>query len=509
MGNTSSTKNIDLFHKVVLSKLDNSQCYTVDDIVGDVSNDTTTNTTNIAKDTYNLSYEKVYHTATKQTVANWFKNIGLNMLSSSKIKDFDTQWRNNTHSTTDLYDFFKESFANIDMFNESMTDELLSLLPQQLLKFILTKGFAAHLLEYDQETKSYYVDLLHMIKYDVRDGLMPYGAKMVLTELFEIKYIAIPFKPTVKESHYTSYTKYTILKNNEVCRMTTHCSEFKLAYNVFISSLVARVTIIDHAVHCHMINAGNMLYMTMQKMLDKKIVALLKPFLYKTQEVNENAFDILINKRGLLVRVFAFTPDALQLFIKDGIQKHRLRYKSLSDTIKLNNMKPRLTPFYKDALAYEQVIKDFVTKYVNKSNPTISNGFVRQYNKMIPGILKNNNDTVENLITVLTNHIFVVSFWHEHVGALHHYVMNPRLVKTKVHKTNSSAPYDSIQNSYQNINLALLTSTVKMPKMTDDLHKTQRPEYVSLMIEFVDNLKKLKFECKHLRPDLLECSVSL
>ena len=83
-------------------------------------------------------------------------------------------------------------------------------------------------------------------------------------------------------------------------------------------------------------------------------------------------------------------------------------------------------------------------------------------------------------------------------------LFHPKIIKTKVYKNHPNSQFDSKQNTIQNIHLALVTSIISMPKITDELNPNS-----SAFENFRNNLKNIQLECSHLAPELLECSISL
>ena len=243
----------------------------------------------------------------------------------------------------------------------------------------------------------------------------------------------------------------------------------------------------------------NVSHVKLTRNINLNLKKILKIFLYKTSEINNSALDILINKGGIVDRVFGFKRNALEVYIKNCVYSfNAMDIIPNDDKVNIIN-----TPFNRDALKFWNVIGDFVENFINEIQPVYNiHDLLNDIN--IPGLIKYDLSDVENLKKLLTFHIFVVSFWHEHIGNMSMYVLNPKLIKTKVHYNYPCSEFDSKQNTMQNIHLALVTSIISMPKITDQLNSKS-----DAFIKLKDNLNNIKMECMHLSPELLECSISL
>ena len=159
----------------------------------------------------------------------------------------------------------------------------------------------------------------------------------------------------------------------------------------------------------------------------------------------------------------------------------------------------------------QETTRRFVTEIMTKNNYAyldIYNRFKEFYYQLID----DNKSTLDNFITIITFHIFTVSFWHEHVGNMSIYVLNPTIIKSKVTKKHPHSVNETQQNYIQNAHLALLTSIVSMPKINEDLHLTisddsQNNHLIECFKNYQDRLNNLKLN--YFSVDLLECSVSL
>lgn len=499
---------LDSFHKLFLMFTSNTKSvdYKIQDIINDINKKHYFQVVNVSKLLLDLDHYPLYHIAINNGYLKNMEDQLVGSLSVLKVKDICEQYNDIRDINQYLNYYFKKQLENpyLDLYKQ-FTNTLLNMNHEIFLKFLVTEGMASHLLKYNKDNDTYYIDLLYMYKYNVRKGLLPYGAFIEFDNDLKVKFIKLPFNP-----HVTDYEVKQITHNCETI-FTPQNNKWLLAYNIFISTLICYITVVEHATKCHFILAGTINYWNhTNKNLNVNIINLLKPFLYMTSHINSAAVMILINQGGFVHRLFSFTYESFKKLMADTITNYS--YANISK-IKKDNGITIDTPFYHDAINMWNIIENFVSEYVNAIN--IENDVELSLDEIIsviPSMVDKNKTAKENIITVLTAHIFNVSFWHEHIGNMTMYVLNPQILKTKVYYTYPFSLFDTKQNTIQNINLALLTSNITMPKITDDIWRTQiynNFQYREIFDNFQKNLSETKFLCKHLVPELLECSVSL
>lgn len=437
---------------------------------------------------------KVYHLIDKdkKTIRKRLNNFILKCLCKLPIYDYSQQFLNITEYENTMNYYFRDVLLKKQVvYYKNVANELSMMSPRQLCVYMATNGPAAHLLKYNEIDDEYVVDLSYMVNLEVRKGLLKYGAKLILSNEYDVKYIIVSDGNQIYAPYDTNW---------------------QYAYNIFISSLITHITLYDHAIVSHFLVANNMA-VAQHKFSSNvcyDLLNMLNPFLYKTLDVNESALKILVNKRGLIYRVFGLTEKATEKYMK--YMMDYAKYDGLLECVYKSKIDgSKLTPFHKDAILFWTTVENFVIKYIDAifGENKIYNvdEFVDFFENKIT--LNNELNVKEKLIKILTSHIFVVSFWHEYVGNMTPYVLHPKIIKTKVYAEYPNAVYESKQGAVQSANLALLTSIIDMPKITDYLGKNQNKQYTQLWEEFQESMINMEFETCHFYSDLIECSISL
>ena len=502
--------HLDLYHRLLMAfpgKYKGAD-YKIEDIINDMDKKSETSVINVTKTIMHADDFPLYHVSEPSRLMKKMRDYILTSLCHLKIQDICDQYNNSSDINLRLNTYFKKELDNEKLtYYVTLSKQLSEMNNEEFLYFLITKGMAAHLLKYNKEKNMYFIDLIHMYNYTVRKGLLPYGAYVEFDENLKVKFIKLPFSV-----HILNHSVVDITHNHEsYYAHAENNNRWIMAYNVLISTLASYVTVVEHATRCHFIMAGTINYWNHQnKDMNINILNLLKPFLYRTSDINTMAVEVLINEGGLASRLFSFTTKSFNNLMIDTLKN--FTYSDIYKIKKDNNVEID-TPFYADAINIWNIIHNFVCEFLKISK--IENVPMDSFNEIIsviPTIFDKNKTTYENLIIILTVHIFNVSFWHEHIGNMSMYVLHPKIVKTKIFLNNPFALVDTKQDTVQNINLALLTSSTSMPKIIDDLWKTQtynKHEYRTVFDNFQKQLLEAKISCSHLDPKLLECSVSL
>lgn len=479
---------LDLFHKIITFPQIKEQEYTIDDIIND---EPIVNFHN-----FKVGGDFIYH-VNDRADSNRIVSFILQLLAKLPITDIDKQWESEEIAKREITKYFGKVMNNDKLlFYKALSENVGLLSQEQFLKLLVTEGMAVHLAEYNDEKEEWCVDLSYMSCYSVREGLLPYGAKLVMTPDFDVKYIELGYDLDNDNDKVSEGIK----------RYGVGETKWQMAYNVFTSSLITHVTIVDHAVRCHFILAGGMLSAVQENTmkLNSDLVRFIRPFLYRTGDINGAALDILINPGGIVSRLFSFTCQGLEQFFNDS-------YKKYSFIHPLERVDSRLK-FYKDSKKLYDCIEQFVKEMISAIFPDEVNNismFFLDINQKIPGIVDRSLSNYDNLVRIVTSHIYNVSMWHEQIGNVTWYLLNPKLIRVKPYISQSDAQMESEQNSIQNCFLALTTSIISMPKLNDQLWRTHRGKFKDIFCKFKKELDKLCFESDHFTVDLLECSVSL
>ena len=491
---------IDLFTEIIIyvtkNRLDGVS-YTVDDILKESME---------SKEAKIEENDDLKIVKLESTVGGFDFNKTLNrMLSCLPITDLDKRCREDERRIIEKY-FPKVLENNLFLQNQKQSYDLEKKSEVEMLKFVATHGIGAHLLQrrvikdvYESYVE-HHIDLLFLSQFKVRKQLIPYGAKLILDENFDVKKIVTNSR----------IDRGKLVKKRLVCIPTS--LNFRFAYNLFMASLLMHETVYNHALQCHYKVSGNILaaYYRNRDKMPKNIKNFFLPFLYKTQEVNDRAYEILTNEGGLVSRIFGLSTS--------GLRKY---YDYVCDSFIYQSPKEMscaTTPLKKDLLEYWFLYKNFTDKLVEKVKDEITDtawlvDFNSYLRKFTHGLILPKNDIFANLKRVMTALMFNASAWHEYVGNVSRYLIDPEITSCKLFKSKPNLVYDTEQNYIQAIFLASITSVQNMPKISDDLWKLQTDKVKDIWKELQNTLKSKEFkdelETEYLDPEVLECSVSL
>jgi hypothetical protein len=442
---------------------------------------------------------------------DWGKTLS-KVFSMLPIQDIDKDCHENEEQIINKY-FPKVLENELFLKNKNQAHDLEKKSEVEMLEFIATEGIGAHLLMKNEENEGYNIDLRFLSQFEVRRGLIPYGAKLILNEDYKLSSIITSCHITedVVGCGETKMKKKIVEEDTEYF---VGGDNWRFAYNIFMASLLMHETVFNHAIECHFKIAGHVLAScfrykdTMPKILYDFIV----PFLYRTQEVNDRAYDILVNEGGLVHRIFAFTKKGLNDYYQHVCDN--FEYKTPPE------MTCADTPLKQDLLQYWDLFDGFVSECFDKMEPELNknvawnNDFIKYLYKRSKGLTSLKLTLKENMKRVLTSLVFNSSVWHEYIGNVSRYLIDSNITSCKVFASKPNLVHDTEQNYVQAIFLAAITSVQNMPRINDDLWKTQSDqEMAELWKKFQMDLNSDEFISKlktdYLHPDILECSVSL
>jgi hypothetical protein len=168
---------------------------------------------------------------------------------------------------------------------------------------LATQGLGAHRLEH-MDGDIYALDLRFLRDYAVRPGFEPYGGRLRLRLAggqWRIEAIDLGDRECIPEDE-----------------------DWWLSKLIVRSSLVAYVTIIDHALDAHVMTSGPHLIAASRSLpADHPIRRLLAPFHFNTGTVDLAAVELLLQEKRLFHRMFAFTWEAQNQLYARGIREYR------------------------------------------------------------------------------------------------------------------------------------------------------------------------------------------
>jgi hypothetical protein len=353
------------------------------------------------------------------------------------------------------------------------------------LAFVCTNGIAAHLVVSvdgvgnpvdDQDTlhDRQVVDLRFLRKYSVRKGYRPYGARLHLRGL--------------RATHIE-------LNSGRIVGVAE-------GYNQFMATLIAFVTVAHHAVGTHFCESGrvNAAFSEQWHTLPSDFVSLLRVFLFNTSKVNSRALNILTCRGGIVSRLFAFTEEGLQEFIRDSFTHF-----NPSD---LWNFHER-TNVAADARNFREVLSRFVNWTVDAMFP---DNIPHRVKKFVSSVQQSDHCVArrprDKLVKMLNHFIFSVTFGHEYIGNMSLYILDPRACPVKVHQ-GQPLPMQNKRDTYQSSFLALFTQAVRMPTIVDNLYLSQPRQYHVIWKKWQQEMMRLEASCWSLDIRNIECAVSL
>jgi hypothetical protein len=317
---------------------------------------------------------------------------------------------------------------------------------------------------------------------------------------------------------------------------------------VWRSSFFAYVTICDHLIVTHMIEC-NAFVSASRKCLptDHPLRLFIKPFTYHTVSVNYQAAVSLINRRGLVHRIWAFDYDEF-LKLCDYIStnyKFRLLTEFISPSMspeKNNKSKEewdKVYPIYNDVKNFWKIIQRYVAKFFeinynlrveidddhqeNKSDDKLPvdsyiTDFIDELCKQlgIPGIT-----SLKRFVDVLSQLIADSTGIHEHVGQVSDYLIDPTFIGAKLQ---AGKQIQNIQTYTQILILGVVTG-LRMPGILEDWghliqHKQYYKENFKNYQDFKNELRKLsedieyrnkkrRYPFQSFNPKYIECSASV
>ncbi|UJR18088.1 hypothetical protein I4U23_004988 [Adineta vaga] len=317
---------------------------------------------------------------------------------------------------------------------------------------------------------------------------------------------------------------------------------------VWRSSFFAYVTICDHLIVTHMIECNAFVTATRKCLpVDHPLRSFLKPFTYHNISVNYQAAMSLVNRRGLVHRIWAFDYDEF-LKVCDYIStnyKFRLLPEFISPSMfpKGDAEKKewdKVYPIYLDIKEFWRIIQQYVANFfeitynlhididdeqveTNLSDDKLPvdsymMNFIDDLCKQlgIPGIT-----SLKRFVDVLSQLIADSTGIHEHVGQISGYMIDPRFIGAKLQE---GKEMQNIQTYTQILILTVVTG-LRMPGLLEDWshlieHDQNYQKNLKNYQEFKNDLRNLskdidqrnktrKYPFQSFNPRFIECSASV
>jgi hypothetical protein len=291
------------------------------------------------------------------------------------------------------------------------------------------------------------------------------------------------------------------------------------------------VTLVNHLLYCHFTEANALATATPLLPADHPLRVFLKPFTYNTITVNAKAGMFLINKNGLVHRIWALEYD--QIMKACSIYNAAYRFRTLPEYVHPSMRDPAIIddatfPYRRDSNDYWKVVRSYVSEFLKIHYPSPDSLFEDQKLMLFIASLKTvigelPVETFEGFVDVVAQLIVNVTGIHEQVGNISPYCLSPTDLGCKLQE---GKYMQNVQTYTQLLSLVVMTG-LKMPWLNDDWNHLIRkdsphyPENIQAYRNFKKNLLTLqqdinyrnvnerKYHFHSFNPEKLELSVSV
>jgi hypothetical protein len=434
------------------------------------------------------------------------KKAFVKLLSSCAfpVQDINNQFSSNQAAVAFREKFFPDLPAANVLYADMTTDAALSQLAFSGLGCHYTKEEKNSLWHNGTELAYRYVsDFSALESVPVRSGYERYGA---------IGYFSADLKPV---AIYWSHMDRFVVPSEK---------DWEHAKLVWRSTSVLQVTLVDHLVKLHLVEANSFCNLIRKRLSPSHpLRVFFKPFTYQTVTVNTRAALSLLNERGLAHRIWAFDYNDIATVIDKEVATYKFR--------PLNDLKPLpkgVRPLDDDLSKYWEITHEFVSGFfafnLDLNTDRELNAFCDElFNELRVG-KPAEGDRAETLIAVLTHLICAVTCWHEHIGHLSDYVQDPVSIATKLDRTQGDI--QTVQTYTQLLALVSVTG-FHMPGILEDWSHlipdttdSQLNRNIDLYFDFKEKLLALSEEvdkrnartsmpCNSFNARNIQCSVSV
>lgn len=307
-----------------------------------------------------------------------------------------------------------------------------------------------------QEGEAFVSSFEFMSKYEVRDGLIPYGGAVYLTaqgKATRIRLHGKDVRPGDKEWAHASF--------------------------VYRSSSLVWTTLSDHVFRCHYVFLNPILLATKRLLaLSNPLRHFIAPFHYRTAAINNGGALTLAPPGGMFHRTTGFGWDTLRHVYDDCV--NMFHFETFEAGVKRRGVHPdqlgpdavKIFPYSTDGMEFAKRVHAFVDDAFATS-PGLKGLLGPEYrattqrwwdaiSASYPGGLPALTD--ETLRDLLAQVIVTVTAFHEHVGNVSQYLVNPSLAAGKLWPNQTIADQ---QASLQLCVVACITG-LPMPKLMED-----------------------------------------
>lgn len=372
------------------------------------------------------------------------------------------------------------------------------------------QGLGAHHLARigeNHEEEVFAVSFEHMSQYAVRDGIDRYGGEAILGVDGTLRRIR--------------------LRGEDVRAGDSGWAHAQFAFR---SASLVWTTLADHVFHGHFVLANAFLISTKRYLkLDHPLRSFCAPFHYRTGSINNGGVGTLVPKGGMFHRTTAFQWSALLDVYNDCVAEYV--FETFPDELRRKGVHPdsmedpeSVYPYGADGVRYWDCVAGFVQDAFDSSTAMQEVlGSRREetaqwwdaQSSLLPGGLPELSQ--QSLQDYLAHVIFTVTGFHQHVGSVAAYVLDPSLCSGK---TYAHATICDMQTSGQLGVVACITG-MAMPKlqgnfshlMPDDGAKEAegrfRKSLTVLQTEIDARNERRQLAHNTFSPRALACSISI
>ncbi|HWZ89637.1 MAG TPA: lipoxygenase family protein [Polyangiaceae bacterium] len=325
------------------------------------------------------------------------------------------------------------------------------------IELVALSGLGAHRLEpleRDPDGAAHVVDLSWMHGFPVRAGLQRYGAAAYFSDSGKLLRI------------YTAHDdrhRYPGTEGWEEAKWRWKCALF------------VGTTVSDHLGSVHLMLSNLLVTATREQLPpDHPMRRLLKPYEFRTVAINYDAGLVLAPEGGVAHRAFGFSYEGHVQCLLHATRT--TRYSTFPETI----AKKRVAalgdrfPYATDGLALWHTIRAFVAEYSGvfyRPGELSADSALRRWwlalSRSRPALGFEPLSTDAQLIDLLTQFMFVVTGFHEHVGGVAEYVLDPTFMAGKIRAGQSMA---DVQSTVQVLLLLAATGFKQPPLLGDYTH---------------------------------------
>jgi len=296
--------------------------------------------------------------------------------------------------------------------------------------------------------------------------------------------------------------------------------------------MIVGVTLVDHLVGTHYMLANQGTIASRQALSpNHPLRRFLKPFTYYTIGVNKVASRTLNEPGGMLHRSVGLDVDGLNTAFDIGSQT--IQYKPYRQFLEDNGNVGSFVnyPFGEDFLAYGKIIEKYVMSWMALYYPdddSILNDpelidFWRAL-RLRPDSRTSYGELtgIQSLLDYLSTFLIFVTGIHSHVGTVGDYIMDPKLLSSKLEDRKTEA---SLQAGIQAMNIGLSTAYRQIPLLKlNPTHLWLKDSHYEGQMEAWDNMRqelfqleqtitkrneKRRFPCRSFLPSLQGISVAV